>query len=511
MKVTIVTQAYNAESYIAQCIESVLHQTYTDFQYIAIDNGSVDKTGEIIQQYAENDDRIKFIQYEQNGRGRWYDAICGENDVGEYIAALDADDWLEPDFLERLLNLAESTNADMVITGSVMHFEKTGQESARQLPQRLILNKQNFANVYPLYHAFLRPIWGKIVRRSVIGSSPEFNTTELGVVYGADTLYSFAWLRQCSRICLDNSALHHYRIHSKSISHKYDPRQSYSDIYLFNDALDFLKPYGPVSAENMKFIYRVYANAIVDTVTNIKNSHLSPEERLAEYQKILARPETRNAFKVRSDDTDNCRVFLVSAVLEAGAALPSEHSGLYGALSQCFPNCANAVTPDFAKLFLIEKPLFEALLYDNKNALAENLISMIEKQKYTKQFDLGKLLCALAKDKPLLDRIADTKFIRRSSEIYRLVWRKQYSEALDLMTDKLLKENVDHEEFFELYLSLAALLECVDEFIFGKIKLARFCVDKMRFDECRALLEELSEMGVEDNDDIVEIKQKLNA
>ncbi len=511
MKITVLTQAYNAESYIAQCIESVLNQTYLDFQYIVIDNGSTDRTGEIIQQYAANDARVEFIQYEKNGYCRWYYAICEGNNRGDYVTTLDADDWLEPDYLERLVSLAEETNADMVITGSIMHFEPSGQESRRQASRRLVLDRRDFAEGFPYYHAFLRPVWGKIIRLSIIKSAPSFNPTELGLSYGTDTLRSFLWLRQCSRICLDNSVLHHYRIHQRSVSHKYNPQQSYSDIYLFNDALDFLKPFGSVSADNMEFLYRVYANAIIDTVTNIRSSTLSPEEKLQEYQKILARPETKNAFNVRSDDTANCKVVLISAFLEAAAGLSSENAGFCQTLSEYFLQCAKAVFPDSAKLFLVERPVFEALLNDNKNALAENLLLMIEKQKYAKQFDLGKIICALAQDKPLLDKIADTKFIRKNIEIYRLTWLGKYSEALDSMTDKLLHESVKFEEFFELYLSIAAGLECVDEFIFGKIKLAQFYVNEKRFDECRAVLEEISEMGVEDNDDITEIKRRLNS
>ncbi len=510
MKVTIVTQAYNVVNYIDQCIKSVLNQTYSDFKYILIDNGSTDGSGEIMKRYADKDSRIEFIQFEQNGSGRWIKSLY-EFGEGEFFTVLDSDDWLEPDYLEKLVDLAESTNSDIVTTGSLMHLEKTSQVSERKASKRLVLDKQDLSIAFPYFHVFFRAVWAKLIRIKILKNTNEIDLKKLGIGYGGDTLYSFSWLRQANRICVDNSVLHHYRIHQKSVSHKYDPRQSYSDIYLFNDALDFLKPFGPVSADNMEFLYRVYANAIIDTVTNIRSSTLSPEEKLQEYQKILARPETKNAFNVRSDDTANCKVVLISAFLEAAAELSSENAGLCQALSEYFPQCAKAVSPDSAGLFLAEKPTFKALLNDDKNALAENLLLMIEKQKYAKQFDLGKIICALAQDKPLLDKIADTKFIRKNIEIYRLTWLGKYSEALDSMTDKLLHESVKFEEFFELYLSIAAGLECVDEFIFGKIKLAQFCVNEKRFDECRAVLEEISEMGVEDNDDITEIKRKLNS
>lgn len=510
MKVTVMTQAYNAEGYISRCIESVLNQTLSDFQYIVIDNGSTDNTGEIIRQYAADDARIEFIQFEQNGRGRWNKQIAEKTDSGDYFTLLDADDWLESDYLERLVSLAEITNTDMVITGSTMHFEKTNQVSKREASQRLVLDRNDYAKAFPFYHAFLRPVWGKIVRTNIVKDVPYSIIVESGVCYGTDTLLSFAWLRKAERICLDNSVLHHYRIHQKSVSHKYDPRQSYSDIYLFNDAVSFLSDYGPVSRQNMEFLYCVYANALKDTANNLVNSTLPPADKMHEYNKMLLRQVTKSAYSENNETVVSSKRFLLACVIICASELTEENDELSAIMSALLPKCGAAFTVKSARLFRFEKDPAEALVNDDKPALVKSLLKLVGKGSYSEQYDIPKMLRELSRDNPVLCEISDKSFLRKYGDLYAMIAAEDYAAALDKMTDILLGGSLPGETFLSVYLSLAAGLECADEFIFGKIKLAMFYVNEKRFDECRTVLGELSEMGVEDNEDVTEIKRKLN-
>ncbi len=508
MKVIVITQAYNAGSYIAQCIESVLNQTYSDFKYILIDNGSTDGSGGIMKKYADKDSRIEFIQFEQNGSGRWIKSLY-EFGEGEYFTILDSDDWLESDYLETLVELAESTNSDIVTTGSLMHLEKTSQVSERKAPKRLVLDKQDLSGAFPYFHVFFRAFWAKLIRIKIFKNTGEIDFKKIGIVYGGDTLYSFSWLRQANRICIDNSVLHHYRIHQKSVSHKYDPRQSYSDLYLYNDALDFLVPYGPISAQNQDFLYRVYSNAVLDTNANIKKSDLTPAEKMHEYRGILDRDVTKKAYSSGSDDAVQSRNDLISSVLACAVELSDDNEDFNELKAEYFPECGAAVCAESAKLFLSDSVLFDYLIGGYRKPMVKYILSLIEKQKFVKQYDLPKILCKLSQDKPILAEIIDMKFLKKYGDIYLDVWSGKYSESLDKMTDIMLNETVQNETFLQLYLSLAASLECVDEFIFGKIKLAGFYCSQNRADDCRTILNDLTDMGVEDNDEITKIKKRI--
>jgi len=108
---------YNREALVSRAIESVLHQTYKDFEFIIVDNGSKDKSGIIADDYAAKDSRIQVLHREGgnigSGRNAGLDTV-----KGEYIAFIDDDDRAEPDFLEFLYNLAVNKKADISICGS---------------------------------------------------------------------------------------------------------------------------------------------------------------------------------------------------------------------------------------------------------------------------------------------------------------------------------------------------------------------------------------------------------
>ena len=129
--VTVYTQAYNVENYIEQCIKSVLSQTFQDFEWILVENGSTDKTREIIRKYAALDERIKpdYFDVNQDGFTNYYIA---EKADGRYIVKIDSDDWIEPEYLEKLIAPLEDPDVDISICGAVNYEEETGRETPHE-------------------------------------------------------------------------------------------------------------------------------------------------------------------------------------------------------------------------------------------------------------------------------------------------------------------------------------------------------------------------------------------
>lgn len=115
--ISVMMLTYNRETLVARAIESILAQTYRDFEFVIVDNGSTDRSGAIVGEYASRDTRIRVIHRERGnigaGRNTALDAA-----KGEYLTFIDDDDWAEPDFLEFLVALIEETNADVAICGA---------------------------------------------------------------------------------------------------------------------------------------------------------------------------------------------------------------------------------------------------------------------------------------------------------------------------------------------------------------------------------------------------------
>jgi len=137
---------YNRETLVSKAIESVLSQTFNDFEFIIVNNGSTDNSGAIADEYARKDSRIKVIHREKGNIGSGRNAGL-DVATGEYIAFFDDDDYCEKDFLEFLYKLATENNADISICGaSDKNFDEkhiyTAEEALVELFWRKKFNVQ---------------------------------------------------------------------------------------------------------------------------------------------------------------------------------------------------------------------------------------------------------------------------------------------------------------------------------------------------------------------------------
>jgi glycosyltransferase involved in cell wall biosynthesis len=143
---SVIMLAYNRETLVGRMIECILAQTFRDFEFIIVDNGSTDRSGAIADEYAERDSRVRVIHRARgnigSGRNTGLDAARGE-----WIAFVDDDDWCEPDMLEFLYTLVAEKGVDVAICGSEARFfdEKrtyTGEEALIELLWRKRFNVQ---------------------------------------------------------------------------------------------------------------------------------------------------------------------------------------------------------------------------------------------------------------------------------------------------------------------------------------------------------------------------------
>lgn len=117
LAVSVIMLTYNREQYVGRAVDSILCQTFKDFEFIIVDNGSNDNSGNICDDYAEKDSRIKVIHKERGniGSGRNVGLLISQ---GEYITFIDDDDTAEPDMIEFLYDLITKYNADISVCGS---------------------------------------------------------------------------------------------------------------------------------------------------------------------------------------------------------------------------------------------------------------------------------------------------------------------------------------------------------------------------------------------------------
>lgn len=115
-EVSVIVPVYNIEPYLRECIESILRQSYTDFEVLLVDDGSTDSSGAICDEYAEKDSRVKVF-HKANGGVSSARNLGLENAKGEWVAFVDSDDWLERNYLSVFMQMSlEIANSDIIIS-----------------------------------------------------------------------------------------------------------------------------------------------------------------------------------------------------------------------------------------------------------------------------------------------------------------------------------------------------------------------------------------------------------
>lgn len=218
MKISVIIPVYNVAQYIRPCVEVVLRQTYRNLEIILVDDGSTDNSGQICEEYAATDSRIRVIHKDNGGLS---DArnVGTEIATGDYLIYLDSDDrWATDDFVERLVDRAVSTRADMILFAQGRFVDDESlpipsvgkycladfEGSIEKVIERLIRKQQ-----------FPTSAWSKMVRTYIIQDNHiEFTRGLLG----EDMDWNNKLLPHVRSIAFCNEACYFYRERSNSIT-----------------------------------------------------------------------------------------------------------------------------------------------------------------------------------------------------------------------------------------------------------------------------------------------------
>lgn len=178
--ISVIIPVYNTESYIGVCLESLVKQTYTNFEVLMIDDGSTDNSGRICQEYTESDSRFHYYRKENGGVSSARN-LGIEYSRGDYLTFVDSDDWVEEDFLEVLYSALISESASV----SISTYKRFSMEdntwyvhSFQRGYEKRVFNYLELINELIDLDSFdhsYRFVSGKLVRRDILGDI-RFNT-----------------------------------------------------------------------------------------------------------------------------------------------------------------------------------------------------------------------------------------------------------------------------------------------------------------------------------------------
>lgn len=201
-KISIIVPVYKVEPYIHKCVDSILNQTFKDFEVILVDDGSPDNCGKICDEYAKKDDRVVVIHKENGGQATARNSAL---DIarGEYIGFVDSDDYIEKDMYEFLYNLCIDNNCDIANCSSTIYFKDRVQVNGGH---GLMIHNTNEAMRVAIEGVLYDEcLWTKLIKKELFKNL----RIPVGIAY-EDTAFTYKLIDRAKRICCKGEAKYNY-------------------------------------------------------------------------------------------------------------------------------------------------------------------------------------------------------------------------------------------------------------------------------------------------------------
>lgn len=222
MMISIIIPIYNTEKYLSRCIQSILDQTNENLEVILVDDGSIDHSGKICDEYALKDPRIKVIHKENGGLVSARKAGI-QIASGEYIGFVDSDDWIEQDMYQTLCDTAKGENADIVVEGIIDDFAGECIASCNQVAEGRYQTPEEREKIYKnmiccmeFFGIGIQPyLCNKIFRREIV--EQYMTRIPLSVQVGEDAAAVYPMLVMAKSIIVLKTMHYHYCHHADSM------------------------------------------------------------------------------------------------------------------------------------------------------------------------------------------------------------------------------------------------------------------------------------------------------
>jgi glycosyltransferase involved in cell wall biosynthesis len=254
--ITIIIPVYNVEKYLAKCIDSILSQTFTDWELILIDDGSKDKSGKICDEYSCKDKRIKVFHKKNEGVSKARNKGI-ELAKGEYICFIDSDDWIESTYLK---DFKIEQQYDFYFSGAlydtynkVYSYKKYTEKYCKNKSEiKAEFFKQDlFSNGYP---------WGKLYKTQIIKDNKlRFNES---LAINEDHIFVFQYFSCIKTLYIANTAGYHYTVFDDSGRKLSSKINSYTELKAaseqFSSIINHLKVLWNISSDQYENLYNVF-------------------------------------------------------------------------------------------------------------------------------------------------------------------------------------------------------------------------------------------------------------
>ncbi|HIW41486.1 MAG TPA: glycosyltransferase [Candidatus Mediterraneibacter vanvlietii] len=293
IKVSVIMPVYKVEEYVGKAIESIQAQTLKEWEFLIVDDGTPDRSGEICDEYAAKDDRIHVI-HKENGGAPSARNMAIEMAKGEYFYFLDSDDWAEPEMLEDMYNLAKRDNAQLVVAGFYIDTyigDGNYMTDDYVVQDAVYPNKEEFRkNAYKLFDKnLLYTPWNKLYEaKYIMENNLRFPTT-----FWDDFPFNVSIVRNVERVTVTSRQYYHFlRARTESETAAYRPGMYEKREEEHGWMVNLYKEWHVWDEASKEMIARRYIERFIGCVENVTNPkcEMTEKEKRREIKKMLANP-----------------------------------------------------------------------------------------------------------------------------------------------------------------------------------------------------------------------------
>lgn len=248
--ISIIVPIYNVEKYLSRCIESILSQTFSNIEIILIDDGSTDNSGNICEEYAQKDYRVKFF-YKENGGVSAARNYGLDKARGEWITFVDSDDWIDKNMYYEMYNKAVSSRADIVLCSFYEYYGPT-----RQILRDTLLEESEKSTIFRNSFLSFTSLCNMLVHRSLYDKYklriPEY------IVNCEDFWLTIRLFYYAKKISSIHIPLYYYnRENINSILNNLNEERRNSEYLSYLDTIDFLQNKGILNLYEKEISWRI--------------------------------------------------------------------------------------------------------------------------------------------------------------------------------------------------------------------------------------------------------------
>lgn len=285
-KISVIVPVYNVEQYLERCVDSIINQTYKNLEIILVNDGSTDNSGQICDELAKKDDRIRVI-HKKNGGVSEARNVGVKEISGEYIIFIDSDDYIDKKMFSVLYSQIKLEAADVSVCGVMNIYENNNIPQARNTNEYLILNNEGFLREYLKGERIPGGIWNKLIKSS-IAKSIKF---PVGLIY-EDAYYHYELIKLARRYVITTEPLYNYYHREGSLTEGYYKKRDLSCIEIYNKFYDYVVNNYSSNREEAFFRLSYSYFVILDKIL-LQDDY----KKIEEYKEIVGFLK-KNAFKI---------------------------------------------------------------------------------------------------------------------------------------------------------------------------------------------------------------------